>query len=138
MRMRGGEEAHERRFDPGPGHPHRLGRIQAPRLLAFGWLRHLTTILVQDGRKRNDLFMTTANRHLPETLQGQIERITYSNEENGYTIAKLKVYGRRDLVTVVGTRKALAIGIGNNKTEARYTRLGYRLREVSIDNFRNR
>jgi exodeoxyribonuclease V alpha subunit len=35
-------------------------------------------------------------------LQGQIERITYSNEENGYTIAKVKVYGRRDLVTVVG------------------------------------
>jgi exodeoxyribonuclease V alpha subunit len=35
-------------------------------------------------------------------LQGQIERITYTNIENGYTIAKLKVYGRRDLVTVVG------------------------------------
>jgi exodeoxyribonuclease V alpha subunit len=35
-------------------------------------------------------------------LQGQIERITYTNDENGYTIAKLKVYGRRDLVTVVG------------------------------------
>ena len=35
-------------------------------------------------------------------LQGKIERITYTNEENGYTIAKVKVYGRRDLVTVVG------------------------------------
>jgi len=35
-------------------------------------------------------------------LQGQIERITYTNIENGYTIAKLKVYGRRDLVTIVG------------------------------------
>jgi exodeoxyribonuclease V alpha subunit len=35
-------------------------------------------------------------------LQGQIERITYSNDEAGYTIAKVKVYGRRDLVTVVG------------------------------------
>ncbi|MCP4681741.1 MAG: ATP-dependent RecD-like DNA helicase [Desulfobacterales bacterium] len=35
-------------------------------------------------------------------LQGQIERITYTNEENGFTIARLKVYGRRDLVTVVG------------------------------------
>ena len=35
-------------------------------------------------------------------LQGQIERITYTNAENGYTIAKVKVYGRRDLVTVVG------------------------------------
>ena len=36
-------------------------------------------------------------------LQGQIERVTYTNLENGYTIAKVKVYGRRDLVTVVGT-----------------------------------
>ncbi len=36
-------------------------------------------------------------------LQGQIERITYTNEDNGFTIAKVKVYGQRDLVTVVGT-----------------------------------
>ena len=35
-------------------------------------------------------------------LQGQIERITYTNEENGFTIAKVKVHGNRDLVTVVG------------------------------------
>jgi exodeoxyribonuclease V alpha subunit len=35
-------------------------------------------------------------------LQGQIERITYTNDENGFTIAKVKVYGRRDLVTVAG------------------------------------
>ena len=39
-------------------------------------------------------------------LQGQIERITYINEENGYTIAKLKVYGQADLVTVVGNLMA--------------------------------
>lgn len=43
-------------------------------------------------------------------LQGQIERITYTNEENGYTIAKLKVYGHRDLVTVVGNLMAPAPG----------------------------
>jgi exodeoxyribonuclease V alpha subunit len=35
-------------------------------------------------------------------LRGQLERITYHNEENHYTIAKLRVQGRRDLVTVVG------------------------------------
>ena len=39
-------------------------------------------------------------------LQGQIERITYTNDESGYTIAKVKVYGRRDLVTVVGNLMA--------------------------------
>jgi exodeoxyribonuclease V alpha subunit len=37
-----------------------------------------------------------------EFLQGQIERITYTNEENGYTVAKVKVRSRRDLVTVIG------------------------------------
>jgi exodeoxyribonuclease V alpha subunit len=35
-------------------------------------------------------------------LEGQIERITYSNEETGYTVAKVRVKGQRDLVTVVG------------------------------------
>jgi exodeoxyribonuclease V alpha subunit len=35
-------------------------------------------------------------------IKGQIERITYYNEESGYTIAKVKAGGRHDLVTVVG------------------------------------
>jgi exodeoxyribonuclease V alpha subunit len=39
-------------------------------------------------------------------LQGQLERITYTNEENGFTVAKVKVPGRRDLVCVVGNLMA--------------------------------
>jgi len=39
-------------------------------------------------------------------LSGQIERITYTNEENGFTIAKVKVRGQQDLVTVVGNLMA--------------------------------
>jgi len=35
-------------------------------------------------------------------LQGQIERITFTSEETGYTVAKVKVYGRRELVTILG------------------------------------
>ena len=35
-------------------------------------------------------------------LRGQIERVTYTNEENSYTVVKVKVYGRKDLVTVIG------------------------------------
>lgn len=35
-------------------------------------------------------------------LRGQIERVTYTNAENNYTVARVKVYGRKDLVTVVG------------------------------------
>ncbi len=39
-------------------------------------------------------------------LSGQIERITFTNEANGFTIAKVKVQGRRDLVTIVGNLMA--------------------------------
>jgi exodeoxyribonuclease V alpha subunit len=39
-------------------------------------------------------------------LQGQIERITYTNDETGFTIAKVKVYGHLDLVTIVGNLMA--------------------------------
>ncbi len=35
-------------------------------------------------------------------LSGQIERITYTNKDTGFTIAKLKVLGHWDLVTIVG------------------------------------
>jgi exodeoxyribonuclease V alpha subunit len=35
-------------------------------------------------------------------LSGQIEKITFTNEENGYTIARIQIDGRPDLVTVVG------------------------------------
>jgi len=39
-------------------------------------------------------------------LKTLIERISCTNEENGYTIAKLKVYGQQDLVTIVGNLMA--------------------------------
>ncbi len=35
-------------------------------------------------------------------LEGQIERVTYSNEETGYTVATISVRGYREPVTVVG------------------------------------
>ena len=39
-------------------------------------------------------------------LSGQIERITFTNEENGFTIAKVKVQGQKDLITVIGNLMA--------------------------------
>lgn len=39
---------------------------------------------------------------MTEKIQGQVERITYSNEENGYSVVKVRMPGRKDLVTVVG------------------------------------
>lgn len=43
-------------------------------------------------------------------LQGQVERITYHNEENGYSVLKLRVPGRKDLVTVVGSFASVTAG----------------------------
>ena len=43
-------------------------------------------------------------------IKGQIERITFYNEENGYTIAKMKAGGRHDLVTVVGNLLSVNAG----------------------------
>jgi len=46
--------------------------------------------------------MQTTTNHPLESLQGQLERVSYNNDENGYTVAKIKVYGREELVTIVG------------------------------------
>ncbi len=43
-------------------------------------------------------------------LTGILERITYHNDENGYTVARLAVEGMRDLVTVVGNFSNPAVG----------------------------
>ncbi|MBF0592389.1 MAG: AAA family ATPase, partial [Nitrospirae bacterium] len=55
--------------------------------------------------------MFTQNR--PETemeLQGQVERVTYCDEESGFTIARLTVPGRRDLVTISGSLPGINAG----------------------------
>ncbi|HEX4964976.1 MAG TPA: ATP-dependent RecD-like DNA helicase [Thermoanaerobaculia bacterium] len=38
----------------------------------------------------------------PATVEGVLERIVFSNEENAWTVARLSVAGQRDLVTAVG------------------------------------
>ena len=43
-------------------------------------------------------------------IKGQIERVTYFNEENGYVVARLKAEGHMDLVTIVGTVPGLNPG----------------------------
>ncbi len=45
-----------------------------------------------------------------ETLHGTVERIVFSNEDNGYTIARLSVRGRYDLLTIVGSMANVQAG----------------------------
>ena len=40
---------------------------------------------------------------MPTRLSGQIEHVTFTNQETGFTIAKVKVPGRYEPVTIVGT-----------------------------------
>ena len=40
---------------------------------------------------------------MTEKLRGVVERVTYANEENGYSVVRLAVKGKLDLVTVVGS-----------------------------------
>ena len=44
------------------------------------------------------------------TLKGQVERITYSDPESGFTVARLKANGYREMVTVVGNFAAVSPG----------------------------
>ena len=45
-----------------------------------------------------------------EYLSGVVERITFSNEENGFSVIKIKSKGFGDLVTVVGSLAAVNVG----------------------------
>ena len=50
------------------------------------------------------------NSKTPVTLEGQIERITFQNEEDHFTIAKMKLKGRRDTITVIGNLFSVSPG----------------------------
>ena len=49
---------------------------------------------------------TTGPESQQSTIQGQIERVTFYNEDTDFTIARLKASGYRDLITLVGTMMA--------------------------------
>lgn len=45
-----------------------------------------------------------------DKLDGQIERVVFRNEENGFCVLRVKVRGHRDLVTVTGTTPSVSSG----------------------------
>jgi exodeoxyribonuclease V alpha subunit len=45
-----------------------------------------------------------------DTLEGLVERVTYFNPENGYSVLRLSVRGQADLVTVVGNLPEITPG----------------------------
>ncbi|MDR0354718.1 MAG: ATP-dependent RecD-like DNA helicase [Deltaproteobacteria bacterium] len=60
-----------------------------------------------------------------ETIAGQIERITYLNDESGFSIVTLKVNGMKEAVTAVGNLNAPSVGelvelVGEYKRHPRF------------------
>ena len=47
---------------------------------------------------------------MPESLTGLIERVTFHNPENGFAVLRVKVKGRKDLVTVTGSTTSVTAG----------------------------
>jgi exodeoxyribonuclease V alpha subunit len=47
---------------------------------------------------------------LPESPSGLIERVTFVNEDSGFSVLKVKAKGHRDLVTVVGSLPSVSAG----------------------------
>jgi exodeoxyribonuclease V alpha subunit len=45
-------------------------------------------------------------------LDGVVDRITYINEENGYTVARLKVPRQKQLITIAGHMPGISVGEG--------------------------
>ena len=62
-----------------------------------------------------------------EHLRCVVERITYQNSDNGYSVIKCRAKGYQDLVTVVGSMPDVHVGSvlylgGSWKIDARYGR----------------
>lgn len=66
-------------------------------------------------------------KHSTMKLRGVVERITYQNPENGYTVLKCAVKNYNDLVTVIGNLLDVNVGSvllidGNWKADSKYGR----------------
>ena len=70
-------------------------------------------------------------------IRGIVERVTYQNEENGYTVARFKPDGKgAGLVTVVGN--ALSMSAGESLAlEGEWTNHAQYGRQFKIDSYEN-
>ena len=62
------------------------------------------------GRQGGQQQKGPSDKVAEQFLEGTLERITFQNEENGYTVARLIPKGKGQEVTVVGTLTGVAVG----------------------------
>lgn len=58
----------------------------------------------------NPLLKEIPNDQPLDTLEGTIERVTFHNEENGYTVARLLPPNARDVITILGSFSNPVVG----------------------------
>lgn len=84
---------------------------------------------VEEARKKasEDVEIQQRPQHFTVKIRGVVERITYQNPENGYTVLKCAVKSYKELVTVIGSLLDVNVGsvlliYGNWKVDSRYGR----------------
>lgn len=84
---------------------------------------------VEEARKKasEDVEVQQRLQHFTVKIRGVVERITYQNPENGYTVLKCAVKSYKELVTVIGSLLDVNVGsvlliYGNWKVDSRYGR----------------
>ena len=80
------------------------------RILPIGRIAAEAAARPSYGKKPDRLLVPLNYPPMPEALSGLIERVTYHNPENGFAVLKVKVKGRQDLVTVVGSATSVSAG----------------------------
>ena len=74
---------------------------------------------------KSQINQTGQSNRTSQSLSGVIERITFVNNENGYTVAKMKSKGYYDLITIVGNLPTVSVGAvvslkGDWKVDSKY------------------
>src|SRR5438105_3444636 len=54
--------------------------------------------------------MDETPEELPEEIKGYVDAIVYSNSDNGFTVARLKVPKKKDAIVIVGSLPGLQAG----------------------------
>lgn len=79
---------------------------------------------------------TTASRSTMATLEATLERITFQNEQNGYTVARVTPHGKNYTVTVIG--KLVGVQVGESlELEGRWVDHPEHGRQFEIERYRN-
>src|SRR5438270_7995869 len=62
------------------------------------------------ARQEARMLVSATPKPAVEVLAGLVERVTFHNPENGFSVLRVKARGQKDLVTIVGHAASIAAG----------------------------